>query len=527
MEVQCQLEMVINLHKRQSRLNLKPGDTYREKNRKAIVEGVAVGGMNALVYYGASDFRVVGNRPIFYTSNDLIVKVSMVHRCGTDVRYYHEGNKFIDCILLSELRDLTNLSGSFNPTNLREYVDFLQTGEVRRQVEDEFYVNLTEHWGILTQEKGIHVTSGFFREWGRVPGHEMVGTIERIGSNVKRLTKPLGYTSTWLRRLSTEYLDFKEGERVILQTRCARYRDPPKFLQEGNVGGIQLLGMDIEDGARSLDGGFAQYVRITPEMIRSGCVIRVPYGISDTEAALVEPTACLVDCLDLSVHPEGQSESGNILKKGVRRDGVSVIIGSGAMAFIAAEVALTMDERVQVGGASKVVMFVRSEDKVALAKRILSGRFTDKIDFFIYDSNLSHEENAKRFKKKYGRLSVVDDVVIAAGDAKAVELAHRIVSGTGCRIHAFAGTRGNITVESGIWHYGNAGTQGTSGCNTRSMENVLRMIERGTLELAKFSGNEYCFKDIEKDPSIFFKDKYLRPALLPNERLSEVEWRQK
>jgi threonine dehydrogenase-like Zn-dependent dehydrogenase len=190
-------------------------------------------------------------------------------------------------------------------------------------------------------------------------------------------------------------------------------------------------------------------------------------------------------------------------------------------------VSLTIDEQIQVGGASKVIMFVRSEEKAMLVKKLWGERFTDKIKFFVFDSNMPHEENVKRFKEEYNKLSMVDDVIIAAGDVSAVELAHRIISGTGWRIHVFAGTKGNINVESGIWHYGNAGTQGTSGCNTRAMENVLKMIQRGTIELAKFSGKNYSFKDLEKDPSIFFKDKYLRPALLPIEGLSEVEWTEK
>ncbi|MDH5440616.1 MAG: alcohol dehydrogenase catalytic domain-containing protein [Candidatus Bathyarchaeota archaeon] len=524
MEVWFQHEKGVTLYKRQSRLTLKPGDIYKEKNRKAKVEGVALGGMNALVYYGAGDFRVVRNRPIFYTSNDLIVKVDMVHRCGTDARYYREGHRFIDSILLTEFGDLTDLKGSFDPLKLEEYVHFLETGEANRQVEDELYRNLAKYWGTLNKEQRAHLAGSLFTEWGRIPGHEIVGTIEKVGSNVKNLTKPLGYTSTWLSLLPEEYLNFKKGERVILQTRCARYRDPPKFLQKGNVAGIQLLGMDIEDGARTIDGGFAQYMRITSELIQSGCVIRVPDGIGDTEAALVEPTACLIDCLDLAVHPEGQDERGNIMKKGVRRGGVTAIVGSGAMAFIAAELALAADEKMQVGGASKVIMFVRSEEKAALGQRLLGSKFGGKIGYFIYDSNRPHEENVRKFREEYGKSSIADDVIIAAGDIRAIELAHRLVSGTGWRIHAFAGTSGGIRVESGIWHYSNAGTSGTSGCNTRAMENVLRMIERGTIELSRFSGNKYTFADLQRNPGRFFTDRYLRPALLPNKGVSDIEW---
>jgi len=519
-----QPEVIVALYKYQSRLDLRLGDLYGERNRKGRVEGVGAGGMHALVYYRPGDFRVLDGRPIFYTSNDLVIKVSLVHRCGTDVRYHREGHRLIDSVLLTQLGDLTGLNGSFDTANLKEYVDLLETGIANKGVKDELYWSLAGHVKRLAERERDGFSKGLFREWGRITGHEMVGTVERVGSNVKNLTQPLGYTATWLSRLPMEYLDFREGERVILQTRCAQYRAPPESLQKGNAAGIQLLGMDIEDGARTIDGGFAQYVRVTPELIRSGCVIRVPDSISDTEAALVEPAACLVDCLDLAVHPEGQDEKGNMMKKGVRRDGVTVIVGSGAMAFIAAELALTVDEKMQVGGASKVIMFVRSEEKAVLGERLLGSRFGGKIEYFVYDSNQPHQENVRRFVEEYGKSSTVDDVVVAAGDSRAVELAHRLVSGTGWRIHAFAGTRGDISVESGVWHYSNAGTSGTSGCNTRAMGNVLRMIERGTIELSRFSGNKYAFSDLERDTSRFFVDRYLRPALLPNEDKSDVEW---
>jgi hypothetical protein len=180
---------VLILYKRQSRLNLKLGDIYKEKNRKATVEGVAEDGMKALVYYGPGDFRVVSNRPIFYTSNDLVVKVNICHRCGTDVKYYYEGHKTIDNILLTELSHLLDLKGTFDPSNMVEYVHFLETGEENKKVNDELYKNLTRYWGTLTKEQRSRLASNLFSEWGRTPGHEMVGTIEKIGSNVKNLTK--------------------------------------------------------------------------------------------------------------------------------------------------------------------------------------------------------------------------------------------------------------------------------------------------------------------------------------------------
>jgi len=500
----------------------RPGDFYREKGRKARVEGV--GSMHAFVYYGRGDFRVVQNRPIFYTSNDLIVKNIMVHRCGTEVKYYQQGYPPIDDILLSQLGCLIEFKGDFESSNLGKYANLLEMGESDPNLKDEFYRRLAEYLDSLPESQRNSIRENFFPAWGRVVGHEVVGVIEKVGSNVRNLTKPLGYLSTQLKRIPRDYLDFREGEKVILQPRCARYKLVRCHRRRRGVVGVQLLGSNIEDVSRSLDGGYAQCIRVTPELIQTGCIIRVPDGVSDAEAALVEPTACLVDCLDLATHPEGQDEKGNIMKKGVSRDGVTAILGSGAMAFIAAEVVLTFDEKMQVGGASQVIMFARSQEKADLGNSLLGSKFRDRVKFFIYDSSRSQGEITEELRREYGASFIFDDVIIAAGDVRAVELAHRIVSGTGWRIHAFAGTRGNVTVESGVWHYSNAGTSGTSGCNTKAMENVLGMIERGTIELSRFSGNRYTFKDLQGDPSRFFTDNYLRPALLPNEGVPEVEW---
>ena len=506
--------------------DLRPGDVYSEKNREAIVEGIAVGGMYALVYYGRGDFRVIEHRPIFYTSNDLIIKVEMVHRCGTEVKYYHQGYPPIDNLLLQKLRDITELKGHFDPSNLSDYVRLLDNEHSSHEVKDGFHRQLAEHLNSLNGRQRETFCECLFREWGRVVGHEMVGVIEKVGSNVKNLTIPLGYLSTLSERIPKKYRDFKEGDRVILQPRVAQYKPTREGLGRKGVAGVQLLGSEYENLSRTLDGGYAQCIRATPELIQSGCIIRVPDGVSDVEAALVEPVACLVDCLDLATHPEGQDEQGNIMKKGVARGGTTAIIGSGALAYIAAELALTCDKDMQIGGASKVVMLVRSQEKAELGKRLLEADFGGSVEFLIYDSGLSPRDIVSNLENKFRGTFFFDDIVVAAGDARTVELAHRMVSGTGWRVHTLAGTRSNAVIESGVWHYGNASTSGTSGCNTRAMENVMKMIQRGTAKLSQFSGKRYTFKDLLKGPREFFTDKHLRPVLLPNEGVPEIRWRE-
>jgi threonine dehydrogenase-like Zn-dependent dehydrogenase len=302
------------------------------------------------------------------------------------------------------------------------------------------------------------------------------------------------------------------------------------LVKENSVRGIQLLGRNITDLAMNLNAGYAQYVRLTPEIIRSGSILKVPSGTGDVEAALVEPAACLLDCFEKSTHELGQNYKGSILKKGVLPGGVAAVIGSGSMAIMAGMMALMEDEAIEVGGAGEVVFFVRSKDKAELVRKVLDDK---RVSFVIIPKNATsngalkclREQYAPLYRKRYGEDFVgFDDVVVAAGDKDTIALAHRMVTHTGGRVLAFAGTRGEVAIESGVWHYGNAGVVGTSGCNTKMMEIVLGLLERRSLSLARLSGRAYTFADLKEGVETFFTDTYLRPKLIPNEGLPAVEW---
>jgi len=504
----------------QSILGLKPGDEYRERGRSASVEGV--GEMRALVYYCKGKSGIVRDRPTFWTANDVLARVECIHRCGTDVKTVKNGRADqIDESIISDLRDIAGVSGDYDPRNAPAYFQLLESGARNASIEDELYGELAETMSSLSDSEREELRNRVLKEGGRILGHEMTVTVVKVGSNVRNLTEPLGYTEH-SDRLPAEYLDFQPGERLTVQTRVAKYEPPSEHLRErGDVRGVQLLGENHENMAMTLDGGFSQYLRLTPEMIRSGSLIRLPEGINDVEAALVEPTACLLDCLNLTTHPEGQGNHGNIFKTGVKRGGVTAVIGSGAMGYIAAALALSRDEKVPVGHAAKVVMLVRSDYKADLGKKLF--RDGEPLEFVIDAPGTPAEKIVRHVRSIYGADFGFDDIVLAGGGPETLALAHILGRDTGTRIQAFAGTRGPITVESGFWHYGNAATSGTSGCNTKAMENVIGLIERG-LKLQRFSGNRYTLADLEEEPMKFFDDTYLRPLLLPNEGVEEAEW---
>jgi len=485
----------------------------------------AVGAMHALVYFAPGDIRVIPDRPLAATAHDVIARVLLVHRCGTDVKIFHAGRR--DQVEESLLEELARLVGSEHPgesAHYRRYVRLLETGTREQEFDDPLYRDVAA--AVARADDLETVRANLNRHWGRIIGHETVVEIVRVGSRVGELTAGIGYAQG--ERLDDEYLDFREGEICTLQSRVAHYRPPP--VARPGLRGVQLLGGNITDLAMNQGGGFAQYVRLRPEMIRSRSILRVPAGIDRTSAALIEPLACILDCVQKSTHETGQDDRGSVLRRGVLPGGRTLVIGSGAMALMAGKIALMDDSLVELGGARGVAFAVRSETKRDLVTGIM-GR-DPRVQCVICERDEELPDAVRRqFRADDGgpteeSFRGFDDVIIAAGDAQTVAMAHRLIAPTGARILAFAGTRWPCSVESGVWHYGNAGILGSSGCNTKTMELALGLIARGSIDVKDLSGRTWTFAELkEEGVAAFFEDRRLRPALAPNEGLKPVRWR--
>lgn len=502
-------------------LRLRPGDSFEG----SPVE--AVGRMHALVYFCRGAMNVVDDRQIICTAHDVIGRVEMVHRCGTDVRIFRDGRPDqLDESLVRQLYEIFDLPGEEDPLLLEPLVEFIRNGIGDGTIQSRPYLVLAERLSSYSGKEHETLWRALARIWGRILGHELVITIERVGSRVHELTDGIGYREG--DRLTPDDLRFEVGERYVVQSRIAHYRPPLPPARRPFVRGTQLLGGNITDLAMELNGGYAQYVRLNRQVIQSGSMLRVPAGVDPVSASLVEPAACLLDCFEHSVHEAGQSDTGALFKKGVMPGGVTAIIGSGSMAMMAAMMALMDDPIIEVGGASEVVFFVRSQEKADLVQRIVNDPRVHAV-IATEDEHMRQaaaSQYAPAYRSRWQReFRGFDDVVVAAGDASTLAQAHRLIAPTGARVLAFAGTRGEATFDSSIWHYGNAGTVGNSGCNTKMMEIVLGLLQRRSLNLEPLSGHEYTLAQLkEEGPEGFFADRHLRPRLNPNAGLKEWNW---
>jgi len=492
-----------------------PETTAGRRRDGRVIEWAST--VTALVYFGKKRMEVVQDRPIVCTDQDLIARIERVHRCGTDVKIFNNGRPDqCEESLLDELRSIFDCTEPPGDLPFTAYADLVLGNSCDDSVGDPLYRTIAGRIAAMSAADRRALPADMRKRWGRILGHETVVTIERVGSRVGELRQGIGYLDKV--ELSNDDLTFEPGQKCVLQSRIAYY-DPPPADAPG-ARGVQLLGGNITDLAMNLAGAYATHVRLTPAIICSGSVLRVPAGVSLEAAGLAEPTACLLDCFQKTTHEVGQNDCGSILVRGVRPGGVTCVIGSGSMAMMAGLIATMDDPVVHMGRAREVVFIVRSRAKADLVRRILHDR---PILTVICD----HQGDLKdAIQRQYGpycahrvgrRFAGFDDVIVAAGDADTIAAAHSLLAPTGGRVLAFAGTRGPCTLDSGVWHYGNAGVIGTSGCNTKMMEIALGLFCRGSLNPSRLAGRAYRFADLAAPGGIeaFFSDKHLRPCLEP------------
>jgi len=124
------------------------------------------------------------------------------------------------------------------------------------------------------------VTRGFIpqiRGYGEgrfIIGHEIVGIIEKIGTEVKTP-------------------DYKVGDKVILVTSVGCQKEGCRPCREGNYN----MCRNNHPIGYYYPGGFAEYILVQEAAVRQGVIIPIPKDslISDEHLAMVEPLSCVIN----------------------------------------------------------------------------------------------------------------------------------------------------------------------------------------------------------------------------------------
>ncbi len=272
----------------------------------------------------------------------------------------------------------------------------------------------------------------------RVPGHEVVGEIVEVGAQVAGL---------------------EVGQRVMVapnygcghclqcvtgnNNRCANY------------GAIGI----------TVDGAFAEYMRIPAALILQGDLIPIGPDVDPAAAALIEPFACVLRGQDpLHIGP----------------DDVVLVIGAGPIGVMHVLLA-------RLQGARRIIVSELSASRLPQALALGADRGVDAAREALEDVVM--EESGGRGA----------DVIITAAPAhQAQEDALRLAA-IGGRINYFGGLpkdRPTITFDSNLVHYKELIVTGTTACSTSDCWRAAEIVNGGRLDLSQIVSGRYALGDV-------------------------------
>lgn len=261
----------------------------------------------------------------------------------------------------------------------------------------------------------------------RIPGHEVVGEVVQVGANVRGL---------------------QVGQRVFVAPNmgCGHCRQC--------VSGNNNLCANYDAIGVTIDGAFAEYMRIPSAAILQGNLIPLDKDIDPALPALIEPFACVL---------RGQNAVN------IRPGDVVLVVGAGPIGIMHTKLA-------QLRGAGRVIVSELIPERLAQANQTGADRVV----------NPEHEDLAAVVAEETNG-DGADAIIIAAPAHRAQEAALDLAA-IGGRINYFGGLpkdRSSITFDSNRVHYKELVVTGTTACSTNDCWQAAAIVNSGRIDLSK------------------------------------------
>lgn len=214
----------------------------------------------------------------------------------------------------------------------------------------------------------------------------------------------------------------------------------------------------------TMDGGFAEYVKVPENAITQGNIAPLGEGISYEAAALIEPLSCVYN--------------GQMLL-GIRPGDDVLIIGLGPIGIMHIMVSRLL-------GAGKILVNDLNHDRLDQAKQL----FPDVLPIY---------GDVNDGLQKYG-LKGVDVCIIAApaAGAQAASLAYMNMNG---RLLFFGGlpeSRKIVPINTNLIHYKQLTIQGCTRQSISEYRRCERLVEDGRIPLQMIASDSYRLEDYGK-----------------------------
>ena len=323
-------------------------------------------------------------------------------------------------------------------------------------------------------------------------GHEFCGEILKAATPINVSTT----TTT-----SNDNIIIKEGSRVavcpVIPCLNCRYCYNKQY----------NLCINLKEIGSTVNGGFAEYVKIPKNVIQIGGLVSVPDNLSNEEAALLEPLAC---CLNAFSHI-GQiitTTTTNKNKKDKEREGrerrersqsVVVIIGDGPIGLLHLQLS-------KLYGA-KTIVVGKISARIQKAKSMGADEVIFADDDSQSNSRKETSDNILDFTDGIG----ANVVIVATSNPAALDLAIKIAAKNSI-INIFAGmpkvnnsnsnnknSKNNTVLIDPNWlHYNQISITGSFSSTPSMLYEAARLASTKKVDLTKIVTHRYSLSNIEE-----------------------------
>jgi L-iditol 2-dehydrogenase len=236
------------------------------------------------------------------------------------------------------------------------------------------------------------------------------------------------------------------------------------------------LCVNLKEIGSSVNGGFAEFVRIPKEVIKIGGLVPIPDNISDEEASLLEPLAC---CLN------GVSHLGEIVRKD--KQNTVAIIGDGPVGLLH----LQLLQRLNV---AKTMVIGRMPQRIQKAKSMGA----DATVLFSNDDDINDTmQDALDFTDGIG----FNVIIVTTSNPSALHLALKI-AGKNSKINIFAGmpkwTDKALLLDPNLLHYNQISITGSFSSTPSLLQQATKLVANKEIDLSKIISHRYCLQNINE-----------------------------
>ncbi len=267
---------------------------------------------------------------------------------------------------------------------------------------------------------------------------------------------------------------YREGMRCALQPAVPSGPQHDKERYRNNAEGIDKVAVGYTMG-----GTFAEYILLTEEVISTGCLVPLPSNdIPHFAVCLAEPYSCVAAAQERNVHfYDTEPGKPRRVRAGIRKGGITIVMGAGPMGMMHAEFALA-------GRAKVVIVSEPMEKRRSQVEKRLSECARSNSCKLIPTDPCNLEKLLNEISEGRG----ADDIIVAVGIAKLQEYALGLLAKGGIA-NFFGGTKtgaGKITVDTRRIHYDSISMVGSSGSDISHVAGVLDLIAEDKIDAGSY-----------------------------------------